>query len=188
MKTILAILILTFSPLAMATLSIPGSLSPGEQQLILQTLGFGSSFRPVDNPYPLGGYSGVEFGISGQSIPTGDVGYLGSHAAVNNYTIYPLLSFGKGIFDNIDFLFSFVPFNETTGIGIYSRGRCQKHQSSSRFVAGLSGAEKHYSRRKTARIGGCRRHYRCGNLLGVGGSLSGCRLSRKRDSGDASGD
>ncbi len=104
----------------MATLNLPTGLSNGEQQLILQTFGFGTSFRPVDNPYPLGGYTGFEVGLTAQSIPTADIGYYGNRTTIDRNVIYPLISFGKGIFDNIDLLMSFIPYNESTGIGIYS--------------------------------------------------------------------
>jgi len=104
------------------SITIPGDLTDGEQELVLQILGFGTSFRPVDNPYPLGGYSGLELGLSFENVPTGDVGYFGQKAAVDRNLLYPRLSVGKGIFQNIDLFFSFVPYNESTGLGIYSGG------------------------------------------------------------------
>ncbi|MDZ4678128.1 MAG: hypothetical protein SGI74_11550 [Oligoflexia bacterium] len=107
-------------PSAHATLSIPSGLSDGEQELVLQILGFGTSFRPVDNPYPLGGYSGVELGLSFSNIPTGDIGHFGDKAAVDRNVLYPQLTLGKGIFDSVDLFFNFSPYNENTGIGVYS--------------------------------------------------------------------
>jgi hypothetical protein len=121
LKSVLLLMIIpVLSTPSNATLSLPSGLSTGEQQLILQYLGFGSSFHPVDNPYPLGGYSGFEVGVSAHNISTQDIGYYGNRTSVDRNVIYPLINIGKGIFDNIDLLFSFVPFNESTGIGIYS--------------------------------------------------------------------
>ncbi len=102
------------------TLSIPSGLTDGEQELVLQIIGFGTSFRPINNPYPLGGYSGVELGLSVESMLTGDIGYFGRTSEVNRTTIYPRFSIGKGIFDSVDLFFSFLPYGESTGIGIYS--------------------------------------------------------------------
>jgi hypothetical protein len=110
----------TFSLKVHAALSLPSGLTEGEQQLVLQILAFPTSFRPVDNPYPLGGYSGLEFGISFESIPTGDIGYFGAGAAVDRNIIYPRLTLGKGIFSSTDLFISIVPYNQSSGLGLYS--------------------------------------------------------------------
>ena len=107
-------------PAAHATLGLPTGMSDGEQEQVLQILGFGSSFRPVDNPYPLGGYSGLEIGVSLESLPTGDIGYFGSGATVDRNTVYPRISIGKGIMQNVDVFLGFMPYNESTNIGLYS--------------------------------------------------------------------
>lgn len=120
MRLFLILLTLLVFTKAEAVLSIPSGLSNGEQELVLQTLGFGTSFRPVNKPYPLGGYSGFEAGISAQNIPTQDIGLYGNRSSVERNITYPLISFGKGVFDNIDLLFSFIPFSESAGVGIYS--------------------------------------------------------------------
>jgi hypothetical protein len=111
---------LLFFPQAHGVLSIPSGLTDGEQELVLQILGFGTSFRPVDNPYPLGGYSGVEVGLGLSNISTGDIGYFGNKSAVDRNVLYPQVSLGKGIFDSIDLFFNVSPYNENTGIGLYS--------------------------------------------------------------------
>ena len=105
---------------AQGSLSLPYNMTDGEQQLVLQLIGFTTSFRPVDNPYPLGGYSGLELGLSMESLSTEDIGYFGSGASVDRNVVFPRLSIGKGIFDNVDIFFNFVPFNEGTALGIYS--------------------------------------------------------------------
>jgi len=111
---------LTKTPAALGALSIPTDLSDGEQQSILQILGFGTSFRPVDNPYPMGGYAGFELGLAVESVPTEDIGYYGSKAAVDRDVVYPRVTVGKGIFDSVDLFFSFLPLSENEGVGIYS--------------------------------------------------------------------
>ena len=116
----LALVLTTFTNHSFAAITIPNSLTDGEQELVLQVLGFGTSFRPVDNPYPLGGYSGLEMGVSFENVPTGDIGYFGQRAPVDRNLLYPRLSFAKGVFENVDLFFSFMPYNESIGIGIYS--------------------------------------------------------------------
>jgi hypothetical protein len=103
-----------------AVISLPAGLSDGEQELVLQILGFGTSFRSVNNPYPLGGYSGLEMGVSIENVLTGDIGYFGSRAEVTRNMMYPRFHIGKGIFESIDLFFSFIPYSERTGVGIYS--------------------------------------------------------------------
>jgi hypothetical protein len=106
---------------ARAAISIPTGLSDAEQHLVLQILGFGTAFRPVDNPYPLGGYSGFEAGISLEDVPTADIGYFGSGGGktVDRTMVFPRLTIGKGIYDSFDLFFSFLPYNENTGVGTY---------------------------------------------------------------------
>src|SRR5580698_4315643 len=122
LKTMMSLFFLTllFPQTSLATIQIPAGLSDGEQELVLQILGFGSAFRPVDNPYPLGGYSGVELGLAFENISTGDIGYFGQKASVTTNFTYPRLTMGKGLFSNVDVFFSFMPYNESTSIGIYS--------------------------------------------------------------------
>lgn len=122
MKFILMLAICFCTSLSQATLSLPTGLTNGEQLLIMQPLVFGTSFHPVNDPYPMGNRGGFEFGISGHSIPTGNIGYYGNQTLINNSTAYPMLSFGKGIYESMDLLFSFLPFNEATGISSYTGG------------------------------------------------------------------
>ncbi len=119
-KTLLLILIFLYATALKAAIVLPKGMSDGEQEFVLQILGFGTSFRSIDNPYPLGGYSGFEFGVSAEQVPTEDIGYLGNKAPVDRNMTYPKLSFGKGVFSNVDLFFSFIPFSENSGIGIYS--------------------------------------------------------------------
>lgn len=119
-KPIFLILFLLVSTASQAALNLPQGMSAGEQEYILQTLGFGSSFRSVDNPYPLGGYSGFEFGVSGEQIPSEEIGYLGNQSTIDRNVTYPRISIGKGILSSVDLFFSFLPYSENTGVGIYS--------------------------------------------------------------------
>src|SRR5258708_39714860 len=119
LRVFLFVVTLLFSPLSSGALTIPTALSDADQETILQTIGFATSFRPGDSPYPLGLYSGFEFGVSIEDIPTGDLGYLGSGASVEKSVVYPRFSIGKGIFENLDMFFNFTPYTQGIGLGIY---------------------------------------------------------------------
>jgi len=103
-----------------AAISIPANLSDSDQIYMLQNLGFSMAFRPVDNPTPLGLYSGLELGVSLEYMPTGDIGNLGSGGSTEKSVIYPQFTLGKGILDNVDLFFGFTPYNQGTGVGIYA--------------------------------------------------------------------
>jgi hypothetical protein len=72
-------------------------------------LGFGSAGKILDDPYPLGGYSGVEIGVSTQFIPTEDLSNLGAGTEDKGELTYYSLSLGKGLFYNIDTFVYFTP-------------------------------------------------------------------------------
>jgi hypothetical protein len=118
--SLLGTLLLLFSSLSFGALTIPTALSDNDQLTILQTIGFATAFRPIDSPYPLGLYSGVEIGMSIEDIPTGDLGYLGTGASVEKSVVYPKFSLGKGLFESVDLFFSFVPYTQGTSLGVYS--------------------------------------------------------------------
>ena len=75
LKPILCVLLL--SSVSMATTRLPKQLDREDQSRALEILGFGSTAKTLDNPYPLGGYSGVEIGISSEFIPVDDLATLG---------------------------------------------------------------------------------------------------------------
>lgn len=117
---LIVIIILGFSTRVNATLSIPQGLSQGEQEILAEIVGFGTSYKLVNDPYPLGGYSGVEMGLSLESLPTGDIGYFGRTAPTVKNVVYPKITFGKGLIRNFDMFFGFIPVNSSTGVALYS--------------------------------------------------------------------
>jgi len=100
-------------------ISLPAGLSQGDQEYILQTIGMGTSFRFIDNPYPLGGYEGIEAGVSLESIPSEDISKLGSRSVPNRSLSFSRLSIGKGLYNNVDFFLSYVPYTQSTGLSFY---------------------------------------------------------------------
>lgn len=92
---------------AEATLVIPSGLTGHDRGTALAILGYGSAVKLVDNPYPLGGYSGLEVGLSTEIIDTSQIAKLGNGAPTQSQTSYDVLSVGKGFYDNIDVFFQF---------------------------------------------------------------------------------
>ena len=66
---------------AWAGLSFPSSLTSHDRGQVLAILGYGSAVKILDNPYPLGGYSGLEIGLSTEFINTSQIAKLYPSAA-----------------------------------------------------------------------------------------------------------
>jgi hypothetical protein len=107
-KSCFAFLLLLAS-FAEAKLHIPGSLSQSDRGTVLQILGLGSSYKQLDDPFPLGGYSGIEFGVVTEILSTLDIGNLGAKAPAQDETSYYLINVSKGLFNNIDVAAQFAP-------------------------------------------------------------------------------
>lgn len=94
---------------SLARLSIPQGLSSADRESALKILGFGSNFKVLGDPYPLGGYLGVEVGLSHELIATSSIGHLGNGAQEQGDTTYPMITLGKGLYYNVDLFLSFMP-------------------------------------------------------------------------------
>jgi hypothetical protein len=92
---------------ASAKLTIPTALTAVDRQNVLEILGYGSAPKLLGNPYTLGGYSGVEIGVTTEIIPTSDISRLGNKSVQQGETGYNLITLGKGIYKNIDTLLQF---------------------------------------------------------------------------------
>lgn len=95
---------------AWSVTTLPKNLNQTERVRALEILGFGSAPKILDNPYPLGGYSGIEVGLSSEYIPLEDLATLGAKTSDNGELNYYTLSFAKGLFHNIDIHVHFTPF------------------------------------------------------------------------------
>ncbi len=110
--TLFATLFVTaFATSARANIDIPQSLSKADRETSLRILGFGTSNKILSDPYPLGGYSGLEFGLSVSDFPTDALKNLGSKTnSVQNDVAYSSLSVGKGLYNNLDVFLNFTPY------------------------------------------------------------------------------
>ncbi len=99
-----------------ATLEIPGGLNSTDRIKALEILGLSASSKLLGNPYPLGGYSGVEIGYTVEVIPTGDLASLGAKASNQGETAYSVLTLGKGVYNNVDLYVQVSPFTQSEAI------------------------------------------------------------------------
>ena len=100
-------------------LTLPRRLSAQDRQQITQILGLGGTPKILSNPYPLGGYSGFEAGFSVDFINIEEIDRLGCQPGeegcpprdgTNQRPLQlPRVSFGKGLYENIDVFLNFTP-------------------------------------------------------------------------------
>src|SRR6266404_3530405 len=97
---------------------IPHGLNESDRREIIRTLGVNAATKMLDNPYPLGGYSGFEVGLSTEFIDIRDIRRLGcqpGQPGCTNTTVsdesewrYSRLTIGKGLYEDIDVFFHFL--------------------------------------------------------------------------------
>lgn len=100
-------------------LEIPTQLSNNDQIRTLEIVGLGTTSKFLSNAYPLGGYSGLEVSLSVESMNTKEISTLGSTAKQVESVHYPTITVGKGIYNNSDVYFHFIPSSKTSGISKY---------------------------------------------------------------------
>jgi hypothetical protein len=105
-----------FSLDSQARIEFPSGLSSKDRQSIMQILGFGSATKVLSNPYPLGGYLGIEVGFTSDVIETSQISNLGNKAKSKDQVSFTSLSFGKGLYQNVDIFLQFTPFTESDAI------------------------------------------------------------------------
>ncbi|MES2963542.1 MAG: hypothetical protein V4760_06600 [Bdellovibrionota bacterium] len=96
---------------ASAAILIPTGLTATDRIEALKIIGMGTSTKLLSDPYPLGGYDGLELGLSFESLPTDDLGRLGNRLAAPQQDVsYPKLTIGKGLYNNLDMFIQFTPY------------------------------------------------------------------------------
>lgn len=117
-KSILVCFFLTsFS--SWAETSLPRNLNESDRIRALEVLGYGSAPKTLNNPYPLGGYKGIEVGLSSEFIPIEDLASLGNKTTEKGELNYYTLSFGKGLYHNVDTFMYFTPFLQDEKVQTY---------------------------------------------------------------------
>ncbi len=116
-KTLLLLCSLYLASPQVFALEIPKRLSESDRSTVIRTLGMNSSTKILSNPYPLGGYSGIEIGISVELIDIKNISRLGCDPGTSNCPntvrsdekelAYSRLTVGKGLYNDIDLFMSF---------------------------------------------------------------------------------
>lgn len=122
MRCLLIFKILFFVGLAQAKLILPSNLNHSDREKALVTLGSGTINKVLANPYPLGGYSGVEFGVSYDIIPSSSLKNLGSKPQTDEEMSYFNLYIAKGLYYNVDFFVNFSPAFQDSEVSGYGGG------------------------------------------------------------------
>lgn len=91
------------------SLEIPKNLSRSDRQDVIRLLGFSTSTKLLTNPYPLGGWSGLEIGFSVEAVNISDLSRLGDKTTPESELRYPRLTVGKGLYYNVDMFIHFTP-------------------------------------------------------------------------------
>lgn len=102
MKQSLLFIILIFSIHCFAELRIPTNLTSSNKTAMIEILGLGTAPKIIGDPFPLGGYSGFEFGLSTEILTTSAIAKMGSQTSTQEQTSIYTFNFGKGIYSNID--------------------------------------------------------------------------------------
>lgn len=108
-RNLLLPILILFAWNAQALKNLPKNLSVPDQARALEILGFGSASKILNNPYPMGGYQGVEVGLSTEFIPLDDLAVLGNGSSDRGEFNYYTLTFGKGLYYNVDAFVYFSP-------------------------------------------------------------------------------
>ena len=115
-----AVATIGFAPPAQASIELPLHMTKNDRIEALQVIGFGTSSKILSDPFPLGGYSGFEVGVSVESLPTEDIGHLGYHLTSPQENVeVPKLTIGKGFYNNIDLFITFAPYDRENELSQY---------------------------------------------------------------------
>lgn len=137
-RFILIIMLFSLPQMALAAFRLPKQLDSEDRKSVLRILGFGSQTKLLSSPVPLGGREGFEFGLSSEYIPIGDLAGLGDQPDVKGEHNILNLGFGKGLYHNVDVLFSFTPSPQSEQIFGYGAHLRWGFHEFSRFPAVLS--------------------------------------------------
>lgn len=118
-RIFILLLILHTSWQAFAGMVLPVNMSSADREVALGVLGFGSAAKLLSSPYALGGYDGVEVGVSSEYIHLADVASLGSKSNSRSDVSYMNVTLGKGLFYNVDVFLQFVPMPQGESISGY---------------------------------------------------------------------
>lgn len=103
-----------------SAVDVPRGLDGPARLDVTKILGATTAHKMLTNPYPLGGYSGFEFGLSMDVISTRDLQRVGTSSNSDQDELrYSRLTFGKGLYNDVDVFLEFVPPIANVGLTDY---------------------------------------------------------------------
>lgn len=101
-------------------LRFPTDLSTAQQQETLRLVGPSLSGKILSDPYPLGGFSGIEVSVQHESIPVGSLREFGSRNGTGPTDLtFQKINVGKGLYNDVDVYLSFTPWSRVAGMTQY---------------------------------------------------------------------
>ncbi|MEC9282452.1 MAG: hypothetical protein VX642_07055 [Bdellovibrionota bacterium] len=119
MKYSLFILFLSFLSTQSSAKIFSANLSKSDRENITRRAGHSTAMKLLSDPYPLGGYEGLEYGIILESLPTSDFQDYGDGTADGRQLYYPAFNIGKGLYRNFDLFVNFGVYSGDTSVGLY---------------------------------------------------------------------
>lgn len=110
---------LIFAQNTFAAVQFPRGMTSNQRIEVLKILGLGSGGKILSDPYPLGGYAGLELGATLESIPIEDISALGTNGTPQNDATFLGFMAGKGVYENVDLFLHFVPYLPRTEVSRY---------------------------------------------------------------------
>lgn len=120
-------------------ITIPRNLSKTDRISVVRILGLSSSSKVLSVPYSLGGYDGLELGLSLESINTRNLNSLGDGAPdAKNTFQYTRFTIGKGLYNNFDLFLNAIPLSEGSSISGFGAALRYKFYESTFLPLNLS--------------------------------------------------
>ena len=105
-----------------ANLEIPKGIKAEDRRPALEILGGGSQLKLIGDPYPLGGYWGIDIGLSRETIGVSGLKTLGNGTGEQGDVGVWALTFGKGLYYDVDMFLQFVPFGQQERVSSFGGG------------------------------------------------------------------
>lgn len=106
-------------PPAHAEFNLTSGLNSAQRNDTLEVLGFGTQFKNLFRPSPLGSNSGFQVSLSAEMISTSNISEFIVEETNRDSVLYPKIYIGKGIYERLDAFFHFTPFTQTLGFSEY---------------------------------------------------------------------
>lgn len=110
------------APVANAELILPRALKAEDRRPVVEILGGGSQLKLAGDPYPLGGYWGIDIGVSRENIGVAGLKNLGSGTKEQGDVGVWAVTLGKGLYYDVDMFLQFVPFGQQERVSSFGGG------------------------------------------------------------------